>query len=315
VAEELARLDSRVELDLIDFPDWGSEGYVHLLNRAPDAAARTVVHLHGPLVMFTKAIGWPAAGSQLHRVGSHMESTCMTAADAVFSSSACSADWCAEGYGIDRKSIDIVHLGVDRKLFTPTDVPKEVRPTVAFVGKMVRNKGVETLVDAALSVVRSIPELQIWLIGPEHEGLRSSLMERATSAGHPELIRSFGYRPAEELPDLLSRAHLFAAPSLYEGGPGFTVLEAMACGLPVVASDGSGLAEVVRHGDTGLLVPPMDTPGFAGAIEQLLLDANLREKMSDRAISTVASEADSDKCVARVEALYEKVVGERRAQR
>lgn len=316
VAEELEELHSRVGFDLVDFPDWGSEGYLHLLNRAPSERPRAVVHLHGPLVMFTHAIGWPSEDSDLYLVGRHMESTSLSHADAVLSSSRCSARWCVEHYGID-DDIDVIHLGVDTTIFRPVDVPKESRPTVAFVSKMVANKGVEVLAEAALAAVATIPALQVWLIGPDDQGLATIVEERARAAGHPGLFKPLGFRSPTELPDLLSRAHLFVAPSHYEGGPGFTVLEAMACGLPVIASDGSGLAEVVEHGETGYLVAPRDSDAIAGAMEEMLLDDDLREKMSKRAVDYIEREADTTKRVIELERFYEKVVasaneGERR---
>ena len=86
-----------------------------------------------------------------------------------------------------------------------------------------------------------------------------------------------------ELPEHLSRAHVFAAPSLYEGGPGFVYLEAMACGLPVIACAGSGAAEVVFPGENGLLVPPGDVDALADALRQLLGDAIGRAEMGERA--------------------------------
>jgi glycosyltransferase involved in cell wall biosynthesis len=110
-----------------------------------------------------------------------------------------------------------------------------------------------------------------------------------------------------QLPEHFSRAHVFAAPSQYEGGPGFVYLEAMACGLPVIACEGSGVAEVVRHGKNGLLVPPEDVPALTTALRSLFRDATVRQAMGEAARSFVVAEAESRVCIERIEAFYASV--------
>jgi glycosyltransferase involved in cell wall biosynthesis len=117
-----------------------------------------------------------------------------------------------------------------------------------------------------------------------------------------------GYGDRQEFPEHLSRAHVFAAPSRYEGGPGFVYLEAMACGLPVIACRGSGSSEVIQDNQTGLLVPPDDVPALANALRQLLHDRNRREKMGASALEYVEKEANSRDCVARIETFYRSVI-------
>src|SRR5262245_2104201 len=73
VAAAVAGLHARAPLDVVEFPEWGGEGYVHLLNRAEWHHVPTVVHLHGPLVMFAHTVGWPSLDSELYRVGTAME--------------------------------------------------------------------------------------------------------------------------------------------------------------------------------------------------------------------------------------------------
>ena len=121
------------------------------------------------------------------------------------------------------------------------------------------------------------------------------------------LVDMIGYVPRETLPDHLSRAHVFAAPSMYEGGPGFVYLEAMACGLPVVACSGSGAAEVVLHGRNGVLVPPADVDALAVALEGLL-DDDVRQTMGARARQDVLEFADTRQCLRRIEAFYRSVI-------
>ena len=90
------------------------------------------------------AIGWPELDSEFYRIGTFMEGTCVRLADAIFSSSRCSADWCAWFYGIDAQQIPVIHTGVDTELFRPpSECHRDGGPVILFVGKLVRNKGVD----------------------------------------------------------------------------------------------------------------------------------------------------------------------------
>ncbi len=312
VAAAVATLHALHPLDLVEFADWGSEGYVHLLNQTQWNKIPTVVHLHGPIVMFAEAIGWPDPMSEFYRTARMMEETCLRRADAVYSSSRCSAEWCQRHYGLDSTRIPIIHTGIDTNTFHPLPVPKAENPTVIFVGKVERNKGVELLVEAACELRREIPNLRLRLIGRGNAELIESLKEMACAADAPHLIEFVGFVPHHQLPEHLSRAHVFAAPSQYEGGPGFVYLEAMACGLPVIACSGSGASEVITHADTGLLVPPNECESLLQAMKTLLVDSLLRQQFSTRAANYVYREVDRESCLCRLETFYASVLAPRR---
>jgi glycogen synthase len=307
VATELAQLHAAVDLDLAEFPEWGCEAYVHLLNRSKSNPLPTVIHLHGPIVMFADAIGWPDPNTEFYRVARMMEETCLRLADAVISSSRCSAQWCARHYKLDAASIPVMHTGIDTTLFQPVPVKKEQRPTIIFVGRIERNKGVDLLVRAGCRLAKKYPDLQIRLIGGGNPKVIGELRQKVKSEGHPDLLDLPGYVARERLPEYLSRAHLFAAPSEYEGGPGFVYLEAMACGLPVVACNGSGVSDVVENDVTGFLVPPRGLDALHDALDRLLSDESLRTKMGWRAREYVQREANSHDCLLRLEAFYSEV--------
>src|SRR5258706_1534693 len=145
VAATLSLLHSRAPFDLIDFPEYGGEGYIYLLNRTEWDHVPVVLHLHGPLVMFAHTMGWPELDSELYRVGAAMERTCFRLADAVYSSSRCSTGWCERYYGARPGPIPTIHTGVDVRLFKPDGAPKAIRPTVIFAGRIDPDKRVATL--------------------------------------------------------------------------------------------------------------------------------------------------------------------------
>ena len=307
-AAALAALHSIRPFDIVDFPEWGSEGYVHLLNQSEWNRVPTVIHLHGPLVMFAHTLGWPALDSAFYRVGSAMEETCLRLADAVFSSSRCSAEWCERHYSLPSRSVPVLHTGVSTSLFKPGVAPKAERLTIVFAGKLEVNKGVKLLVEAACALAPEFPNLHLRLLGRGDEKLQQGLRAMAQASGFPSLLDLPGFISRDELPSHLCRAHLFAAPSHYEGGPGFVYLEAMACGLPVIACSGSGAAEVIRPGETGLLVPPHNLEGLVEALRMLLSDAAKRQAMGEKARQFVLAEADSSICLQRLEAFYLSVI-------
>jgi glycosyltransferase involved in cell wall biosynthesis len=308
VAAEIASLHRRAALDIVDFPEWACEPYVHLLNRTAWDRIPTVIHLQGPLVMLADTIGWPERDSELFRVGLAMEASCLRLADAIVSSSRCSVDWVRDRYRIDADAIPVIHAGIDSELFRPGLAEPDGRPTIVFVGRVAFSKGVDTLVDAACALAADMPDLRVRLIGRAEKGVREELERRALAAGHTGLLAFPGPLPRTELPRELCRGHVFAAPSRYEGGPGYVYLEAMACGLPVVACSGSGAAEIVRDGETGLLVPPVDPAALVTALRSLLRDAAYRERIGRAARAFVVAEADSADCIRRYERFLLSVV-------
>ena len=308
VAIALTELHAQHRFDIIEFPEYGAEGYAWLLNRPPEDDARVVIQLHGPLVMLAHTIGWPEIDSELYRVGTQMEGTCVRLADAVYSSSRCSAEWCARHYGLDASRVPVLHTGVDTELFRRRHQARPERPTVVFVGKLVENKGVEILVEAACRLVSKLPGLRVKLIGRGEPRVLRRLRELAEGAGAPQLLDEVGFVERERLPEHLSAAHVFAAPSRYEGGPGFVYLEAMACELPVIACAGSGAAECVTPDVTGLLVPPDDVDAVAAALERLLTNDSWRETMGRRARASVVQQANAPDCIRYIESFYERVV-------
>jgi len=264
--------------------------------------------------MFAHAMGWPEIDSEFYRVGTEMEKTCLRLADAVFSSSECSIGWCRRFYELRHEDVPVIHTGVDTSLFTPKPVPKENRPTIIFVGRVSRNKGVEALIAACCRLTREIPDLHLWMLGNGEPGLLAALRQTVVASGCDDLLELRGFIRSEDLPEQLSRAHVFAAPSVYEGGPGFVYLEAMACGLPVIGCAGSGLDEIIETGRNGVVIPPNDVDALAEALHSLLTDPAKRKAMGQQAREYVVEHASREDCLERMEAFYLKVVEQTRGR-
>jgi glycosyltransferase involved in cell wall biosynthesis len=116
----------------------------------------------------------------------------------------------------------------------------------------------------------------------------------------------------DDIPEILAAADLFVFPSLYEGLPG-AVMEAMALGLPVVASDIAPIQEVVEQGRNALLVPPESSASLATAIERLLGDTQTAAAFGQRSRAIFEERFTLDQCMARRVALYYAILSPSRA--
>jgi glycosyltransferase involved in cell wall biosynthesis len=313
VAAAVDGLLQREPFDVVEFVEWGAEGFVWLLNRGERRGPVAIVHLQGPLCMFVRELDWPAPDDELRRIGIAMEGACLRLADAVLSSSRYSARACADAYALDGDAIPVVHAGVDLQRFRPRDpvAAPATRPLVLFVGRVAASKGADVLVDAALRVAAEFPGLRVRLIGRDDDGLGGRLTARAAAAGLPDLLELPGPVPHTALPAEYHAATVFCAPSPCEGGPGFVQLEAMASGLPVIGCAETGVAEVIEHGVTGLLVPRRDPTALATALRELLGDAARAAALGRAARAHVERDADPARCAARLVSLYADACADR----
>ena len=145
---------------------------------------------------------------------------------------------------------------------------------VGTVGHLERSKGQQDLIEAAALLARELPDVFFALVG-EGAG-RAEFARQAASLGIAERVIFTGFRA--DVPAVLADFDLFVMPSHAEGLCTAAV-EAMAAGLPVIATAAGGLVEVVADGETGLLVPPRNPEALANAIRRLLTDESLRRRM------------------------------------
>jgi len=180
---------------------------------------------------------------------------------------------------------------------------------VLNVGRQEYQKGQRYLIEAFALVARERPRATLVIAGREGLGtgeLRGALASLPDEVA--ERVRFLGHRA--DVPDLLAAADVFAFPSLYEGLGG-AVLEAMALGIPVVASDLPALREVVEPGESALLVPPADPAGLAQAIRALLDDPGRAVTMGDRGIELFEARFSLDQVTDRMTQLLSSVAAAR----
>jgi glycosyltransferase involved in cell wall biosynthesis len=170
----------------------------------------------------------------------------------------------------DRERSIVIHNGVDVESFTES--PRHgAPPRIVSVGRFAYPKDFATLVEA---LERVDGDYRAWLVG---EGPLLPEVEEALGAPRlAERVQLLGSR--DDVPGLLAASEVFVLSSRSEGFP-VSIVEAMAAGLPVVASDVGGVAEAVADGETGLLVPPGDPAALAEAVGRLLGDVELRQRL------------------------------------
>jgi glycosyltransferase involved in cell wall biosynthesis len=176
--------------------------------------------------------------------------------------------------GASPEKVVVVPNGVDTDRFRPTNEGRSNQ--IAFVGRLVANKGSEDALEAFAQLGRSDWQLVFVGDGP----MRRRLEHRASELGVSANVQFLGAR--DDVPALLSRAAIVVRPSLTEGRS-LTILEAMASGACVVASDIVPNRELIRHGVTGILTPVRDRLLLAEALRGLIQDANRRSMIGSAA--------------------------------
>lgn len=174
-----------------------------------------------------------------------------------------------------------------------------------FVGNFIPVKGIRYLIEAFSKVIRSESNLRLTLIGEGEE--RPALERQIKENGMNAFVEFVGMQPPEEIQTWMSRSDCLVLPSLSEGTPN-VVLEAMACGIPVVASDLPGIREVVRDGATGLLTKPKDPEDLAEKLLKLVRDRSLSEEMGKRGRGAIVEMGlDWEAVAGRYREVYERV--------
>jgi len=194
--------------------------------------------------------------------------------------------------------------GIDVQKFRPASSPAEP-PVVALVGRMLRDKGVREFVEAANQLHDAGVAARFILIGyPDAENPASIPLEQLRSWHGQKGVEWWGWE--EDMTRTWRQVHIACLPSYREGLPK-ALLEAAACGLPIVSTDAVGCREVVRHGDNGLLVPVGDAPALANALRTLILDADLRTQMGKRSRARAEHEFSSERVIGETLTVYDSL--------
>lgn len=218
--------------------------------------------------------------------------------------------------GIPEGRIEVALDGIDVSRFPANGAhpASAAALTVGLVGRMIPEKGIEPFLRAARLVADRIPQARFVLVGGDptpdgrHMARWRALTETLGLAGRVEFT---GWR--SDIPALTAQFDVAAQASTYWEGWAMSLLEAMACGKPVVATRIGGVPEVVEHGVTGVLVAPGDVPALAEALTTLLQDAALRRRYGAAGRRRVETRFDQQRLIRQMERLYTELVDRRAA--
>src|SRR3989344_1138092 len=169
------------------------------------------------------------------------------------------------------KNIQVIPNGIDIKKFENIKVKKAPYPKILWVGRFDKVKRVEDLIKAIENVIEKIPNAKLTLVGYGYEEEKlKKLTKKLKLEGH---VIFAGKKIDDDLIREYKSSHLFILPSASEGQP-ITLLEAMACGLPIIATKTGGIPEIIKDNVNGLLVPPNGDNDLANAIIWCLTNKN-----------------------------------------
>ncbi|MBM2824998.1 MAG: phosphatidylinositol alpha-mannosyltransferase [Dehalococcoidales bacterium] len=205
---------------------------------------------------------------------------------------------------------EIIPNGVDLQHFSPEVTPIEEfgdgKQNILFLGRLERRKGLIYLLRAFKQVKETIPNSRLIVVGPG-TALRR-VYERWIRINKLQDVVFVGYVPYDQLPRYYQTADIFCAPALSRESFGIVLIEAMAMGKPIIASNIKGYASVLTHDQEGLLVPPKNSQELARALLSLLGDSARRQQMGTKG-KLNAREYSWEKVAGRVVDYYTRVIG------
>jgi len=190
-----------------------------------------------------------------------------------------------EYYSVEVPSSHVLGNGVDTDLFVPRSTGAE-KTSILYTGRLSWNKGLFDLIFSAKYILQKHPDVSFVLTG--RGPIETHLKQLVTKMGMHKSFSFVGFVDMQSLVKYYQNATLFVLPSYYEGLP-TNLLEAMACGVPVITTAAGGIPEVVVNGENGLIVPVKNPYAIGMAVLTLLEDEDMRLRLSRAARETVES--------------------------
>jgi glycosyltransferase involved in cell wall biosynthesis len=273
------------EFDVLHFnvvPTWINGGYI-LLKFARERNSSTVLNIHGIIPLEHKLE--PELGPIPHRALSYALRT-YKLVDRVIVNSRYMYNAVIKWYGVDSRKIVVIPHGVDFKRFSECKIKLALDgdPVVLYVGKLSKRKGIDILFQAIAKLRLELPGIKLHLVG---SGYLNYFQLLAKKLGIGKLAVFHGYVDDLMLPAYYKSADFCVFPSKYESF-GIVFLEAMASGIPVIATPVGVAPEIIHHSENGILVEPNNPDMLASAILWLSHDRHLRIKLSQNALKTAA---------------------------
>lgn len=185
-------------------------------------------------------------------------------------------------YGTKEKDITILPMGITLPTILPSD-EKEKNPTLLFVGRLVKAKGVEDAIMAFQGVNKRLLNARFWIVGRGNQEYENYLKQMVRDLGIYKQVTFFGYISDSEKFSLMRKAHILLHPSVREGF-GLTIPEAGIVGTPVIGYNSSGLRDIIKHDRNGILLKTNTFESMATEILAILSNNTLYKRLSKNAV-------------------------------
>jgi len=277
--------------------------------------ALKAVELAGDTRLAMSFHGFDAYPPRLGRLRRRVYSEAIQRCDACWAVSPAAANMVCDLLHLSRSRFDIVSNGVDVDRFVPCDDPVRAkhslglptdRPVILCVGNLKPIKGHDTLLSSVERLTALGRSFSLVCVGRDY--CDGKLQRRAAAISGQARVTFVG--PQDDVLPWLSAADVYVQPSMWEGMSN-SLLEAMACGLPVVATSAGGTTDVLEHGVTGLLAPPSDEASLAEALDMLITDRQLRARLGRAAREHARRNYSLSASHARLAAQYERLANRR----
>ncbi|GJQ30517.1 MAG: hypothetical protein HBSAPP03_24010 [Phycisphaerae bacterium] len=309
VYRRLADLHTRLKFDAIEFNDFFADAYFVLQARRVSglfAEVRVAIHLHSPILLLRHLNQQPDYDLDIALINS-MEAACLRGADLLFAPSHAIVAKLREFEGLTPALDNPGRVAIIPYALPPIPAATPSPPTealeVLFFGRLETRKGIQTLIDAAQRLFAAGEEFRVRIVGvdtdcgPGRRSMRDHLRRRIEPQWRTRFIFEDN-QPREVLADYIRKATLCCFPAIWDNYPN-ACLEAMAMGACIIASNAGGMAEMIEHGVSGLLVPPNDAPALAEALRLALADLALRRRLGEHAATQVRAMCEPASIAAR----------------
>jgi len=276
---KLRKVIKEHEIEIVEASRWGAEALLYSLIKRTPLVVR--VGISASDILRTKTYSGIKELLAL-KILSRLDDFSAKRADRVVAISKDPYTQAIEKLHIDPEKVDIVHHAIDtnKYRFVESDTREKLGISgdallVLFVGRLEARKGVHILCQAIPEIIRSIPMSKFVLVGqdtntaPDGGSVKRYITEEAKTGGFIDKLVFIDFLSADELIPLYSACDLFVLPSFQESF-GLVVVEAMACGKPVVATSTGVVPELALDGESGIMVPPGDAREFTEAMIKLL---------------------------------------------
>lgn len=211
--------------------------------------------------------------------------------------------------GLKKEKFEIIPFGVDTDFYRPLKILKKEKTfQILAVGYLIERKGFEYLIKAMKNILKEHDTVQLTIVGSGP--LEKKLKELIKELKLQDNVKIMKNVSDNELLHLYNSSDLFVLPSIVDSqgnteGLGVVLLEAMACGLPVIGSDIGGIPDIIQNNETGLLVPEKDISGLSRAVLNLIENENLRKKFAINGYDRVKAKFSWEKIAENYIKIYE----------